>query len=93
MKPLTTANASIFATIILLILFNLPYVGILAALICLIFFGSTHAGRIAKIIIVMNIIFAIAIFVLGFIEGLTDFQFPLTQNEELEAFKNILNIA
>ena len=93
MKPLTTANASVFATIVLLILFNLPYVGIPAALICLIFFGSTHAGKIAKIIIVINIIFAIAIFVLGFIVGLTDFQFPLTQNDELEAFLSILHVA
>lgn len=93
MKPLTTANASVFATIVLLILFNLPYVGIPAALFCLIFFGSTHAGRIAKIVIVANIIFAIVIFALGFIEGFMDLDFPLIPSDELEAFRSIFYIS
>lgn len=93
MKPLTTANASVFATIALFILFNLPYVGVPALLICLLFFGSTHAGKVAKVVLVIYLLFALAIFVLGFIVGLTDYQFPLTQNDELEAFLSILHVA
>lgn len=93
MKPSTIANASLLLTILFLILFSIPYAGFFIMLACIIFFGSTHAGKIAKMYLLFLIIFAVIIFVLGFIEGWTDYQFPFLQGDELEALVNLPLIA
>ena len=99
MKPITAVNASFWATIAFLILFNLPYIGTPALLISLIFFGSTHAGKVAKIFLLVCLLFGVVLGILSVVLGFSldflvpNYEFPLTQDEELEAFKNIFNIA
>ena len=99
MKPLNTANSSFWSTIALLILFNLPYVGTPALIICLLFCSSTHAGKVDRIFLIVCLILGVILGVLSVILGFSidslfpGYEFPLTQEEELEAFRSILNIA
>ena len=98
MKPLTNNNISFLGGVGLLILFSLPYVGNLALIICAFFIPAGSVRTFARGCLIFVVV---AIVVDVIIMLLTDnsfffeyyYEFPLLNNEGLEAFRNILNAA
>ena len=109
MKPLTTAAASFWATLVLIALFSLGdyifpgiKIGTLALLICLIFLHNTYAGKVARIYFVALLILIVVIVIVGVIimlnsgmgfNELFEYEFPFLQDKELEAFANLFRLA
>ena len=99
MKPLTYGNISTLGYIGLFILFMLPYVGAPALFICAFMTPAGPVRSFARAVFCLSIIavvvIAVAVVVLAVLYsgGSLDYEFPLLNNDGLEAFRGILNIA
>ena len=102
MKPSTVANASFWATLALIILFtfgdSIFYgLGSLSLLVCLIFLHNTYAGKVARIYFIISFVLIVILVVVILFSGidinsLFNYEFPFTQNQEIEAFTNLFRV-
>ncbi len=87
MKPIATNVLSVFGYIGLIILFNLPYVGLPALLICALFIQNQSVRSFARAIIIIEVVCTLLLVVvalLGFIsfsDILEDFYFDFSGDE------------
>ncbi|MBE6531918.1 MAG: hypothetical protein E7676_00225 [Ruminococcaceae bacterium] len=97
MKPTTSNNISFLGGLGLIVLFCLPYIGDLALIICAFFIPEGSVKKFARGFLIFCVVVIIIDVILTFVTGgsfnFEYYKFPLLQEEELEAFKNILNIA
>ncbi len=95
MKPIATNTLSAFGYIGLIILFNLPYVGLPALLICALFIQNQSVRSFARAIIIIELVCTLIIVVialLGFIsfsDILEDFYFNFSGDEGTALLSNI----
>ncbi len=96
MKPLANNNVSFWAGIGLLILFSLPYVGNLALIICAFFIPAGPVKTFARTILIISVVLIVAGVILVYAMGGSFefyYEFPILNDNGVEAFRNILNIA
>ena len=96
MKPLTYGNISTLGYIGLFILFMLPYVGAPALVICAFMIPAGPVRSFARAIFWLTFIAVVVIaaaVVILYSGGSLDYEFPLLNNDGLEAFRGILNFA
>lgn len=95
MKPIATNTISAFGYIGLIILFNLPYVGLPALLICALFIQNHSVRSFARAIIIIELVctlILVVIALLGFIsfsDILEDFYFDFSGDEGTALLNNI----
>ena len=95
MKPLTNGNISTLGYIGLFILFMLPYVGTPALIICAFLIPAGPVKSFSRAVFWLSIIavVVIAVIVILYTGGSLDYEFPLLNNDGLEAFKSVINVA
>ena len=93
MKPLTHGNLSAFAYIGLFILFMLPYVGTPALIICAFLIPAGPVKSFARAMFWISVIIIVAAVIGGIVLTNGGYEFPLLNNDGLEAFKSVINVA
>ena len=94
MKPLTHSNLSAFAYVGLFILFMLPYVGTPALIICAFLIPDGPVKKFARAMFWISLIIVLAAVIGGIaLSAGGYYEFPLLNNDGLEAFNSVLNIA
>ncbi len=93
MKPVLTNSISVLGYIGLLLLFNLPYIGVPALIICAVFVKDNSVRSFARAIILIELFIVVAAVVLAMIgfasfgEWFGDFNFDFS-GDEGSAFLN-----
>ena len=85
MKPIATNALSVFGYIGLIILFNLPYVGLPALLICALFIQNQSVRSFARAIIIIEVVCTLLLVVVA----LLDFYFDFSGDEGTAFLNNI----
>ena len=93
MKPLTHSNLSVFAYVGLFILFMLPYVGTPALIICAFFIPDGPVKKFARAMFWISLIIVLAAVIGGIALTNGGYEFPLLNNDGIEAFNSVLNLA